>query len=35
MVGWSEDHMAVIGPLNSNSGLMGGILVKLETGQGP
>jgi hypothetical protein len=32
MVGWSEDHVTIIGPLKSNSGLIGGILVKLETG---
>jgi hypothetical protein len=35
MAGWSKDHVAAIGPLNSNSVLMGGILVKLETGPGP
>jgi hypothetical protein len=32
---WLEDHVAAIGFLNSNSGLMGGILVKPETGRGP
>jgi hypothetical protein len=35
MDGWSEDHMVAIGPINSNSILMGGIFVKLETRQGP
>jgi hypothetical protein len=35
MAGWSDDHVAAIAPLNSNSGLMSGILVKLETGRGP
>jgi hypothetical protein len=32
MVEWSKDHVVVICPYNSNSGLIGGILVKLETG---
>jgi hypothetical protein len=35
MVGWLEDHVAAVGPLNLNSGLMDAILVKLETGRGP
>jgi hypothetical protein len=35
MAEWLEDHMAAIGTLNSNIGLIGGILVKPETGRGP
>jgi hypothetical protein len=35
MVEWSEDHVAAIGTLNSNTGLIGGILVKPEIGRGP
>jgi hypothetical protein len=35
MTGWSEDHGAAIGSLNSNSDLSGGILVKPEIGRGP
>jgi hypothetical protein len=34
MVEWSEDHVAAISPYNSNSGLIGGILVKLKTRRG-
>jgi hypothetical protein len=34
MAKWSEDHGAAIGSLTSNSGLIGGILVKPETGRG-
>jgi hypothetical protein len=34
MVVWSKDHVTVIGSLNLNFGLVGGIL-KLETRQGP
>jgi hypothetical protein len=34
MAEWSEDHVAAKGPCNSNSGLIGGIMVKLETGRG-
>jgi hypothetical protein len=32
---WSEDHVAAVRSINSNSGLIGGILVKPETGRGP
>jgi hypothetical protein len=35
MAEWSEDHVAAIGFLNSNSSLIGGILVKPETGRDP
>jgi hypothetical protein len=34
MAEWSEDHVAAIGPNNLNAALIGGILVKLEIGQG-
>jgi hypothetical protein len=30
MAEWSEDHVTVIGLYNSNSSLIGGILVKVE-----
>jgi hypothetical protein len=34
MAEWSVDHVAAIGPCNSNSGLIGGIMFKLEIGWG-
>jgi hypothetical protein len=35
MAGWSKDHVAAIGFLNSTLWFSGWNLVKLETGQGP
>jgi hypothetical protein len=32
MVGWSEDHVAAIGSLNLNFGLLGGILLNWRPG---